>query len=199
MRELAIVWMVYIMSAATLTFVNAVVSPVSSRVIDLSKTDNFKPSKNDLIDSIKKMDDSLSTNLPKNLTERNLAQYELIDRYLQFYRNYPNDPYAAECLFQVHCKWSGLNNNTKASMYADTLLKMYPNYPNTKDVIYSQAVSYDAFITPRDTTKARYYYELYLKNYPEEVANCEDIKFRLKYFNLTHEQLIEMRSKASIQ
>ncbi len=200
MRELGIVWIVYIMSAATLTFVNSVVSPVSSRVLDSSKKEYVKPSKNDLLVSIHKMEDSLLTNLPKNPTERNLASYELIDNYLQYFRNYPNDSYAAECLDRVQMIYTGLNLPKRAVVYADSLLQEYPNYNNRKLVLENQASTYDMFILPRDTIKARYYYERILDEFPNESkVYLDDIKFRLKNLKLTIPELIEIRSKSTIQ
>jgi hypothetical protein len=200
MRELGLVWIVYLMSAATLTFVNAIVSPVSSRTIDLSKTEYIKPSKEDLIKGIKKMEDSLMTNLPKNTTERNLASYELIDRYLKFFRNYPEDTYAAECLDRVQMMYTGLNLTQRAIVYADSLLQEYPNYRNRKLVLENQASTYDMFIQPRDTVKVRYYYEKILKEFPnDDKTYRNEIQFRLKNLKLTIPELIELRDSSNIQ
>jgi hypothetical protein len=200
MREIGIVWMVYIMSAATLTFVNAVVSPVSPRVIDQTKKENFKPSKNDLLGRIHKMEDSLMTNLPKNPTERNLASYELIDNYLQFFRNYPEDNYAPECLDRVQMIYTGLNLPQRAVVYADSLLLQYPNYSNRKLVLENQASTYDMFIQPRDTAKVRYFYEKILEEFPNESKEyLNEIKFRLNYLKLTIPELIEFRSKITVK
>jgi hypothetical protein len=200
MRELGLVWIVYLMSAATLTFVNAIVSPVASRTIDLSKTEYIKPSKDNLIKDIQKMEDSLMTNLPKNTTERNLASYELIDRYLKFFRAYPEDIYAAECLDRVQMIYTGLNLTQRAIVYADSLLQEYPNYRNRKLVLENQASSYDLFIQPRDTNKVRFYYEKILKEYPNEDKNyLNDIQFRLKNLKLTIPELIELRANSEIQ
>ncbi len=188
------------MSAATLTFVNAIVSPVTYRVLDSSKTAYIKPSKNDLINGIKKMEDSLMTDLPKNPTERNLASYELIDRYLQFFRNYPEDAYSPECLDRVQMMYTGLNLPKRAIVYADSLLQEYPNYNNRKLVLENQASTYDMFILPRDTIKVRYYYEKILKEFPNENKLYKDeIAFRLKHLKLTIPELIEMRTKTNIQ
>ena len=60
-------------------------------------------------------------------------------------------------------------------------------------VIESQANSFDMFIQPRDTKKVRYYLELLLKEFPKmDKERKEDIAFRLKYLDLTIEQIMKL-------
>jgi hypothetical protein len=166
---------------------------------DKSK-DGDKPSKEELISRIKEMEDSLK-GLQANLNETkqipNLTHFELIDRLLTYYHNYPEDPYSAECLDKVHMKYSGLNIPIRAAQYADTLLLQYPDYPNRAMVLESQGSTYDVFIQPRDTSKVRYYYELLLKENPKmEKDKREGIKDRLNHLDMNFDEFIEYKMNA---
>ena len=128
-----------------------------------SKDEKVKPSKTELKAKIKEMEDSL-VQLQADLTTTkqipNLTHFELINRLLDYYHNYPEDPISAEYLDKVHMKYSGLNIYEQAVKYADTLLASYPAYKNRALVLESQGSSYDVFPEIRDTAKVRYYYKL---------------------------------------
>lgn len=162
----------------------------------IKKTEENKPSKEQLLQRIKEMDDSLRFRMPKAPEAKNLATYELIDRYLSFYHSYPEDPYSAECLDRVQMIYTGLNIPQRAVQYADTLLLKYPKYTNRALVLENQASTYDMFITPRDTSKVSYYYNLILKEFPTlSIEKRQDIEFRLKHLKLTLPELIEYRMR----
>lgn len=159
-----------------------------------------KPSKVELIESIKVMEDSLK-GLHSSLKEikqiPNLTNFELINRLLDYYHNYPEDPYSAECLDKVHMKYSGMNIHSRAVEYADTLLNKYPDYVNRAMVLESQGSTYDIFLEPRDKVKVRYYYELLLKENPEmDKDKKEGIKDRLKHIDMTFDEFIEYKMNA---
>lgn len=163
-----------------------------------------KPTKEELKVSIKEMEDSL-TGLQKDLSNSdtkqipNLTQFELINRLLAYYHNYPEDPYAAECLDKVHMKYSGMNIPLRAVQYADTLLEKYPDYPNRAMVLESQGSTYDISLKPRDTAKVRYYYEMLLKENPEmDKDKKEGLKLRLKHIDMTFEEFIEYRMNSIV-
>lgn len=156
-----------------------------------------RPSKEELKEKITYMEDSI-----KGLTARlkeikqipNLTRMELINRLLDYYHYYPEDPYSAQCLDKVHMAYSGMNVQVRAVQYADTLLEKYPDYVNRAMVLESQGSSYDIFIQPRDSAKVRYYYELLLKENPKmEKDKREGIKDRLKHNNLTFDEYIEYK------
>ena len=166
---------------------------------DKSK-DNAKPAKEVLIGRIKEMEDSLK-GLQANLNTLkqipNLTHFELINRLLDYYHAYPEDPYAAECLDKVHMKYSGLNIPIRAAQYADTLLNKYPNYINRALVLESQGSTYDIFLQPRDTSKVRYYYELLLKENPKmEKDKREGIKDRLIHIDMNFDEFINYKMNA---
>jgi hypothetical protein len=156
-----------------------------------------KPSKELLKKHIKEMEDSLK-GLQANLNEikqiPNLTHFELINRLLEYYHNYPEDVYAAECLDKVHMKYSGMNIHERAVLYADTLLKEYPKYVNRSLVLESQGSAYDIFIHPRDTSKVRYYYTLLMKENPNmEKDKKEGIEDRLKHLNMNFDEFINYK------
>ncbi len=118
---------------------------------------------------------------------------------LDYYHNYPEDTYAAECLDKVHMKYSGLNIHPRAVEYADTLLLKYPDYVNRAMVLESQGSTYDVFIQPRDTAKVRYYYELLLKENPKlDKDKRAGIKDRLKHLDMTFDEFIEYKMNSIV-
>lgn len=165
-----------------------------------SKDEKDKPSKTELKAKIKEMEDSL-VQLQADLSSikqiPNLTHFELINRLLDYYHNYPEDPISAEYLDKVHMKYSGLNIYEQAVKYADTLLMNYPDYKNRALVLESQGSSYDVFPEIRDTSKVRYYYTLLIKENPKmNREKIKGIKERLKHLNLTFDQYIEFKMKS---
>jgi hypothetical protein len=157
--------------------------------------EGVKPSKEELIEKINYMEDSLKrlTSQLKDIKQiPNLTRMELINRLLDFYRNYPEDQFAPECLDKVHMTYSGMGVYIRSVEYADTLLLNYPKYVNRAMVLESQGSSYDIFIQPRDSAKVRYYYELLLKENPKmDKAKRNGIKERLKFNHLNFDQYID--------
>lgn len=156
-----------------------------------------KATKEELKSNIKVMEDSLK-GLQADLKDvkqiPNLTYFELINRLVEYYHNYPEDPYSAECLDKVHMAYSGLNIHVKAVQYADTLLEKYPKYPNRAMVLESQGSAYDIFIQPRDIAKIRYYYELLLKENPNmDKEKRKGIEERLKHLDMTFDEYIEFK------
>ena len=126
--------------------------------------------------------------------ETDAMRLELVDALLNYYRTYPEDDYAPECLDKVHFVYSGMRNYATAAKYGDTLLEQYPKYVNREMVIESQYNTYDMFLKPRDKEKAKYYLEMWLKEFPNMPAEKkEEIEYRLKYIDLTIEQIMEMQ------
>ena len=161
------------------------------------KSATDRPDKKELISKIKYMEDSLKglqANLNQTKQIPNLTRLELVNRLLDFYHYYPEEPYAAECLDKAHMVYTGMNVYVRAVQYADTLLQKYPDYPNRAIVLESQGSSYDIFIQPRDSAKVRYYYELLLKENPNlDKEKRQGINERLRYNNLNFDQYLEKK------
>ena len=144
---------------------------------------------------ITEMEDSISA-LQKKSSEPipNLTSIELINRLTAYYKAFPKDEYAADCLFKLHMKHTELNAHEKALEYGDTLLLNFPNYKNKDFILESLGSTYDFIIQPRDTSKVRYYYSLLLKErIPKEKR--EGIENRLKHLDLDFFAYIELNNK----
>lgn len=178
----------------------SIISLVAVACSTSSKDEKAKPSKTELKARIKEMEDSLvqlQADLSTTKQIPNLTHFELINRLLDYYHNYPEDPISAEYLDKVHMKYSGLNIYDQAVKYADTLLMNYPKYKNRPLVLESQGSSYDVFSEIRDTAKVRYYYNLLLKENPKmNREKINGIKERLQHLNMTFDQYIDFKMKS---
>ncbi len=137
--------------------------------------------------SIQEMEDSLSNSSNSKLSGAayNLSQLELINRLTAYYRNYPDDPYSADCLFKVQMVYSGLNAHRKSIAYGDTLLKKFPSYKNKYLVIESNIAALDVFLEPRDTAMIRTYYTMLLSDHEYPKTKKAEINRRLKFLYLS--------------
>lgn len=137
--------------------------------------------------SIQAMEDSVTTLSTQKTTGAmlSLSQQELINRLTAYYRNYPEDPYSADCLFKVQMVYSGLNAHRKSIAYGDTLLKKFPSYKNKYLAIESNIAALDVFIEPRDTSEIHRYYNMLLNDNEYPSAKKLEIRRRLKYLELS--------------
>ena len=155
-------------------------------------------SRNELVSSIKKMEDSIMslTNSPKPSAKiLSLSNVELINRLFSFYQAFPKDPYSAECLFKIHEKYSELQAHKKALDYGDTLLVNFPNFPNRDFLLESMCAIYDVEIVPRDTTSLRKYNTLLLKEAKVTPEKRKEIQMRLKYIGMNFFEYAEFKNK----
>jgi len=160
-------------------------------IVACSSSVNLKDTKAKISSLEKELMSSSTKN--KSIETMDSLRLELNNTLIQFYQNFSDDKYAAECLDKLHLSYSAMREYELASKYADTLLLNYPKYGNREMVIESQANSFDMFIQPRDTKKVRYYLELLLKEFPKmDKERKEDIAFRLKYLDLTIEQIMKL-------
>jgi hypothetical protein len=136
--------------------------------------------------NIKEMEDSLKTitGSKASPTAVNLSQIELINRLTRYYRLYPSDNFAAECLFKIQMIYSGLSAHRNSIAYGDTLLKAFPNYENKFLVIESNIAAYDVFLEPRDTAQIHRYYNMLLKDPNYSKSKKKEIIRRLRFLHL---------------
>jgi hypothetical protein len=157
-----------------------------------SSTEN-EISKNKLKLRIKQMEDSIASIQSDPVTAAkipNLTQLELINRLTDYYRAFPKDNYAADCLFKIHMKFGELNAHEKSVAYGDTLLNLFPNYKNKDFLLESMGSACDIYIEPRDTSKVRFYYEQLLKEKNVSESKKKDIRARLNRIDLTFDEYI---------
>lgn len=150
-------------------------------------TTNVPVSRESLKASIQAMEDSVTTLSTQKTTGAmlSLSQQELINRLTAYYRNYPEDPYSADCLFKVQMVYSGLNAHRKSIAYGDTLLKQFPGYKNKYLAIESNIAALDVFIEPRDTAEIHRYYKMLLNDNDYPSAKKTEIRRRLTYLELS--------------
>jgi hypothetical protein len=80
-----------------------------------------------------------------------------------------------------------------AAAYADTLLEKYPKFPERVIILESQSNAYDMSIKPRNKEKVKKYLQMLLDENPDmDAGRRKDVEYRLKYIDLTIEQLISM-------
>ncbi len=164
----------------------------------VSSKKNSPLSRNELVSSIKQMEDSIMslTNSPKPSAKiLSLSNVELINRLVSFYQAFPKDPFSAECLFKIHEKYSELQAPKKALDYGDTLLVNFSNYPNREFLLESMCAIYDVDILPRDTTSLRKYYTLLLKESTVTPEKRKEIQMRLKYIGMNFFEYTEFKNK----
>lgn len=137
--------------------------------------------------SIQAMEDSVTTLSGQKSTGAmlSLSQQELINRLTAYFRNYPDDPYSADCLFKVQMVYSGLNAHRKSIAYGDTLLNKFPGYKNKYLVIESNIAALDVFLEPRDTAEIHRYYNMLLSDNEYPNSKKAEIKRRLKHLDLS--------------
>ena len=164
----------------------------------VSSKKNSPLSRNELVSSIKQMEDSIMslTNSPKPSSKiLSLSNVELINRLFSFYQAFPKDPYSAVCLFKIHEKYSELQAPKKALDYGDTLLVNFPNYPNREFLLESMCAIYDVEIVPRDTTSLRKYNTLLLKESTVTPEKRKEIQMRLKYIGMNFFEYTGFKNK----
>lgn len=167
---------------------------VSSCGAPPSKKEKAREQQKILINELKTFEDSL-THIESN---NDTISTRYAERCLAIYRAEKTSTDAPKHLDKAHMIFASAGMHTKASAYADTLIKKYPNYKNRIMVLQSLATSYDVFILPRDKAKVKYYYELLLKENPKLPATEKaSIKFRLKHIDLSFEELIKLQQKNS--
>lgn len=152
---------------------------------------------------IKAMDDSL------------LVQYELVkknkvkdihpnyyinatQKYLTFYRKFPKDPYAPECLDKVQQLYTQQKLYDLTLKFSDTLLLKYPDYKGNPSVLLNAGSIADGII--HDKSKIQKYYGKLLKDYPNiDKETKEMVEFRLKHIDLSFDELIELQAQKLTQ
>jgi outer membrane protein assembly factor BamD (BamD/ComL family) len=118
---------------------------------------------------------------------------ELIKSLKSFYQKYPENEFAANCLNKLHLIHSANRDYETAAAYADTLLEKYPKFPERVIILESQSNAYDMSIKPRNKEKVKKYLQMLLDENPDmDAGRRKDVEYRLKYIDLTIEQLISM-------
>lgn len=162
------------------------------------------PSAEELSVSIEKLRDSLvqlgdnsavhGTQIPK------LTQLSYVEKCLLFYRTYPENEKAPDCLKEVHFMYGVMGAYSLSAQYGDTLLMKYPKYKDRLAILESQISNYDFFIKPWNGEKVKELYNQVFKEFPNLPADKKaDFQYRLDHIDLTGDELIDKQIEEAIQ
>ncbi|MGV3632044.1 MAG: hypothetical protein ACO1O6_12615 [Bacteroidota bacterium] len=147
---------------------------------------------------ITKINDSLQELYTKTMEESSFHfPKEILDTaislHLQYYRHYPKNSYAAECLDKAQQLYIQKKEYVLALKYTDTLLVKYPKYPNRATLLLNAGSTGE--IT-HDTNVIRKYYTQLLREFPNINAETKEmVEFRLAHLDLTFDELVELQIK----
>lgn len=153
--------------------------------------------KQELKTQIKQTDDSLKIVYAAFMKDPNqLVPQEMLEKAksqnLQYYRMFPKDAFAAECLDKYQQLLTNDKNYRQAVLYADTLIQQYPKYQKRASVLLGLGSTYDMLL--RDSSQVRKYYTMLLNEYPKlDVDTREQLEFRLAHLDLTFDEMIELQ------
>lgn len=157
-----------------------------------------KATAKELKSEINKMNDSLKViyaDIMKDPSKEipSLTIIATINSYLEFYRNYPQDPFAPECLDKVQQLYLQDKTYEMSLAYTDTLLKKYPHYKEKATLLLNAGSSCEM---TNERSRMKKYYTQLLKEFPKlDKETKEMVEFRLKHIDLSFDQLIELQMK----
>jgi hypothetical protein len=99
-------------------------------------------------------------------TKISVAQNELINQNLSYFKTFPKDSLAPYCLMNIYSFYDEYQSHEKAISYIDTLELYYPKFEFLSDAIELKAATLDFDVQPRDTIRIRKAYE-HLLSFPE--------------------------------
>ena len=135
---------------------------------------------------IKHLEDSLYADATK-MIDRNLAQ-NLIDKYVEYADEYPDDAEAAHTLFKAGDLSMNLNMSQQAVQLFDRIMDNYPDYERTPQCLFLKGYIFENDI--KDLKTAKQIYEQFLVKYPDDEF-ADDAEISIKNLGKTPEQLIK--------
>lgn len=158
------------------------------------KSASVEKTKEELIREVSAFEDSLKTH---NVDPSSIEIATIYaEKCLLIYQKFPKSKEAPLYLDRAHMIFSSVGQHRTAVSYADTLIQKYPHYPNRPMVLQSIASAYDLFILPRRKDMVQKYYSILLKENKDLPAEERaTIEKRLKYIDLTFEELISVQSE----
>ena len=121
---------------------------------------------------------------------------QLVDAYLLFAKQNPNDLQSPDFLFKALDVAVGVNAEgpQKAIDIADVLIEKYPDFEMTPMALFIKGFVYENMIG--DLQNAEMTYRQFIEKYPESPM-VEDVKATLENLGLTPEELIRKFEKAN--
>jgi outer membrane protein assembly factor BamD (BamD/ComL family) len=113
---------------------------------------------------------------------------EMLDLYTKFADTYPNDTLAAVYLYKAANLSMNTNENEKAIVMLDRIIKDYSDYSKLPETYFLKAFIYDNSI--KNINKAREAYTVFLQKFPKSDL-ADDAAISLDNLGKTPEQIIK--------
>jgi TolA-binding protein len=114
---------------------------------------------------------------------------ELIDAYVGFADEYPEDTLAPDYLFKAGDISMNTNRSRQAIRYYDRILTEYPNYKKAPEAMFLKGYVYENNLGRLD--KAKEIYETFIELYPNNEF-ADDAEVSLRFLGKSPEELIEI-------
>ena len=121
---------------------------------------------------------------------------QLVDAYILFAKQNPNDSQSPEFLFKALdvAVGTGVGGSQKAIEIANVLIEKYPDFEMTPMAMYIKGFVYENMIG--DLQNAEMTYRNFIEKYPDNPM-VEDVKSTLENLGLTPEELIRKFEEAN--
>ena len=121
---------------------------------------------------------------------------QLVDEYILFAKQNPNDSQSPEFLFKAldMAVGTGVGGSQKAIEIANVLIEKYPDFEMTPMAMYIKGFVYENMIG--DLQNAEMTYRNFIEKYPDNPM-VEDVKSTLENLGLTPEELIRKFEEAN--
>ena len=146
--------------------------------------------------SVKDVEELESKVLAKDAKPTKDNVIQLVDAYVLFAEQNPNDSQSPDFLFKALDIAVGVNAEgpQKALEIADVLIEKYPDFEMTPMAMFIKGFVYENIVG--DLQNAEKTYRQFIEKYPESPM-VEDVKATLENLGLTPEELIRKFEKAN--
>ncbi|HNQ67669.1 MAG TPA: hypothetical protein PKN32_04775 [Bacteroidales bacterium] len=152
-----------------------------------------KPSKKELTEQEKLKNEIV--NIEKELYKSEEINEELaiqiIEKYIEFVNEYPNDTIAPDYLFKAAEISMNIGESEDAIAFLTRIEKNYKKYSNYPACVFLKAFIFENSIG--DIAMAQEYYSLFLKDYPDHIL-AKDAEAALLFLGMNDQQLLELFS-----
>lgn len=147
----------------------------------------------DAIENIKTTEQEIFSE--NGMIDRNRVD-ELIETYVGFADEFPQDTLAPEYLFKAGDIAMNTNRSRQAIRSYDRIITDYPDYRKTPEALFLKGYVYENNLGRLD--KAKEIYEAFLVLYPENEF-ADDAEVSLKFLGKSPEELIEIFQQGEVK
>ncbi len=115
--------------------------------------------------------------------------FHMIDTYVNFSKQYPEDTASAVYLFKAAEISMNLQLGSQSIYYYDKILSNFPNFYKAPECLFLKAFIYENQMGNLD--RAKEFYTLFLTEYPNHPL-AKDAKASIKYLGKSPEELVKM-------